>query len=103
MTLIVIFLPFSYFSAVFVVYMFSEAVIKRYAKGATHIYDEIKVKHYGTIKGAVKGILGGRSSYYRSMNGTKLISEEEQKRIAAVFRKYGYDTDNLFDEYILSY
>ena len=83
--------------------MFSEAVIKRYAKGATHIYDEVKMKHYGTIKGAVKGILGGRSSYYRSINGERLISEEEQKRIAAVFRKYGYDTDNLFDEYILSY
>ena len=83
--------------------MFSEAVIKRYAKGATHIYDEIKVKHYGTIKGAVKGILGGRSSYYRSITGERLISEEQQKRIAAVFRKNGYDTDNLFDEYVLSY
>ena len=83
--------------------MFSEAVIKRYAKGATHIYDEVKMKHYETIKAGVRGILGARTSYYRSINGTKLITEEQQKLIVSLFQRYGYDTDNLFDEYIYAY
>ena len=30
-------------------------------------------------------------------------NKEYQKRITAVFRKYGYEKDNLFDEYVLSY
>lgn len=83
--------------------MYFEAQIKRYAKGATHIYDEIRMKHYPTIRGGVKKILGGRTSYYRSINGKKLISEEQQSRIAALYRKYGYDTDNLYDGYVYSY
>ena len=29
--------------------------------------------------------------------------EEQQKRIANLFKRYGYDTDNLFGEYVYSY
>ena len=83
--------------------MFSEAVMKRFAKGAKHIYDEVRMKHYGTIKAGVKGILGGRTSYYRSINGKKLITEEQQKAIVTLFQRYGYDTDKLFDEYVYGY
>ena len=50
-----------------------------------------------------RGILGARTSYYRSINGTKLITEEQQKLIVSLFQRYGYDTDNLFDEYIYAY
>lgn len=83
--------------------MYSEAVIKRFAKKATHMYDEVRMKHYATIKGGVRRILGGRSSYYRCMRGEKLISEEQQKRIATLFESYGYSADNLYDEYVYSY
>ena len=83
--------------------MFDEAIAKRYAKGASHIYDEVRMKHFEEIKGSVKAILGGRTSYYRCMRGEKLISEEQQNRIANLFKRYGYETNNLFDEYVYSY
>ena len=83
--------------------MYSEAVMKKYAKGAKHIYDEVRVKHYDTIKAGVRRILGGRTTYYRCINGTKLISEEQQKLIVSLFQRYGYDTDKLFDEYVYGY
>ena len=83
--------------------MFDEAIAKRYAKGAKHMYDEVKMKHYEEIKNRVKMILGGRASYYRCIRGEKLITEEEQKRIATLFKNYGYDSAHLFDEYVYSY
>lgn len=83
--------------------MFFEAKVLRYAKGASHLYDEVRMKHYETIKVKVMGILGGRTSYYRCIRGEKLISEEQQNAIASLFRTYGYETDNLFDEYVNSY
>lgn len=82
--------------------MFLETKIKRLAKGATHLYDEVRMKHYATIKVKVMGILGGRTSYYRCMRGETLISEEQQNAIASLFKSYGYDSDNLYDEYVNS-
>lgn len=83
--------------------MFFEAKVLRYAKGASHLYDEVRMKHYETIKVKVMGILGGRTSYYRCLRGEKLISEEKQKAIASLFESYGYESDNLFDEYVNSF
>ena len=45
------------------------------------MFDEVRMKHYGTIKEKVKRILGGRTSYYRCLRGEKLIMEEQQQRI----------------------
>ena len=81
---------------------FDEAIAKRYAKGGSHMYDEVRMKHFDEIKNRVKRILGGRTSYYRCMRGEKLITEEQQKSIAYLFKSYGYDADNLYDEYIES-
>lgn len=83
--------------------MFSEAVVKRYAKGARRMFDEVRMKHFEVLKDRVMRILGGRTSYYRCMRGEKLISEEQQKRIADLFGSYGYDAADLYDEYIYSY
>lgn len=83
--------------------MFSEAIAKRYAKGAKHLFDEVRMKHYGTFKLRVQGILGGRTSYYRCLRGEKLITEEQQKRIVHLFKSYGYETDHLFDDFVYSY
>ena len=81
---------------------FDEAIPKRYAKGAQHMFDEVRMKHYGQLKARVMGILGGRTSYYRCMRGEKLISEEQQAIIANLFKSYGYSSSNLYDEYIES-
>ena len=83
--------------------LFYEATVRRYAKGAQHMFDEVRMKHYGTIKEKVKRILGGRTSYYRCLRGEKLITEEQQQRIADLFNSYGYDADKLYDEYVYSY
>ena len=50
---------------------FEEAIAKRYAKGAQHIFDEVRMKHFAEIKARVVRILGGRTSYYRCMRGEK--------------------------------
>lgn len=81
---------------------FEEAIAKRYAKGAQHIFDEVRMKHFAEIKARVVRILGGRTSYYRCMRGEKLITEEQQAQIANLFKSYGYDSGNLYDEYIES-
>lgn len=82
---------------------FVEAVVKRYAKGIKHMFDEVRMKHFGTLKIRVMGILGGRTSYYRCLRGEKLISVEQQKWIADLFKSYGYDASDIYDEYIYSY
>ena len=81
---------------------FEEPIAKRYAKGAQHIFDEVRMKHFAEIKARVVRILGGRTSYYRCMRGEKLITEEQQAQIANLFKSYGYDSGNLYDEYIES-
>ena len=83
--------------------MFLETKIRHLAKGAAHLYDEVRMTHYETIKFKVVGLLGGRTSYYRCIRGEKLISEEQQNAIASLFESYGYDSDNLFDEYVNSF
>lgn len=83
--------------------MFAEAVAKSYAKGARRLFDEVKMKHYKTLKMKVTGILGGRASFYRCIRGEKLISQEQQQRIAELFESYGYKADNLYDEYEFTY
>lgn len=84
-------------------YMMAAFILNRYAKGAKHIYDEVRMKHYGAIKAGVRQILGARTSYYRCINGTRLITEEQQKSIVNLYRRYGYNTDNLFDEYVYAF
>ena len=84
-------------------YMMAAFILNRYAKGAKHIYDEVRMKHYDAIKAGVRQILGARTSYYRCINGTRLITEEQQKSIANLYRRYGYNTDNLFDEYFYAF
>ncbi|MGN1375960.1 MAG: DUF6078 family protein [Prevotella sp.] len=83
--------------------MYSEAKIKCFAKGARHLFDEIRMKHYETIKDKVMQILGGRNNFYRSLRGERLISGEQQKLIADLFKLYGYETNNLYDEYVYSF
>ena len=83
--------------------MFSEARLKRFAKGATHLYDEVRMKHYDTIQQQVMNIFQTRGKYYRSLRGERLISESEQQRICRLFDSYGYPTTGLFDEYVEQY
>lgn len=83
--------------------MFSEAELKRYAKGASHLYDEVRMKHYASIRHQVVHILHGRDSYYRSINGQRLITESEQQQILRLFTSYGYPVTGLFDGYVEQY
>ncbi len=83
--------------------MFSEARLKRFAKGATHLYDEVRMKHYETIRQKVMQILNGRDIYYRSLRGDRLISESEQQQICRLFDSYGYPSTELFDGYVEQY
>ena len=83
--------------------MFSEAKLKRFAKGATHLYDEVRMKHYASIRHQVIRILHGRDIYYRCLNGKRLITESEQLQIRHLFAAYDYPVSDLFDEYVELY
>ncbi|MDE7378408.1 MAG: hypothetical protein K2N13_05525 [Paraprevotella sp.] len=83
--------------------MFCEARLKRYAKGATHLYDEVRMKHYGAIRQQVARIFRSRDIYYRSFNGNRLITESEQEQICRLFASYGYPTTGLFNEFVEQY
>lgn len=71
----------------------------RYAKGMSHIFDEIPVKQARTIRRKVIGCFSCERYFYHSRNGNRLISPEEQRKIANVFRIAGLDTTPKFDDY----
>lgn len=83
--------------------MFCEARLKRYAKGAAHLYDEVRMKHYDAIRQQVARIFQSNNNYYRSLRGDRLISESEQQQICRLFASYGYPATDLFDEYVEQY
>lgn len=69
----------------------------RYAKGMTHLFDEIPLKQAITVRRKVIGCFSCERYFYHSRNGNRLISPEEQKKIANVFRHIGLATAPKFD------
>lgn len=69
------------------------------AWGFSHLYDQVLKIHYADIKDDITHSLRGRSNYYRYNNGERMLSEEQQKKIANIFRRYGYDREPEFDHY----
>lgn len=71
----------------------------RYAKGMTHLFDELPLKQAVIVRPRVMNCFTCESYFYQSRKGERLISPEEQQKIAKVFRKVGADFSPKFDDY----
>lgn len=72
----------------------------RYAKGMTHIFDELPLKQAPIARSKVVNYcFSCERYYYYSRNGSRLISLDEQQKIAHVFRKIAPDLTPKFDGY----
>ena len=71
----------------------------RYAKGMTRIFDELPVKQAASVRSRVIGCFSCERYFYHSRNGKRLISPEEQRKIANVFRSTGLGITPQFDGY----
>lgn len=79
--------------------LYAALVTERMAWGFNHLYDQVLKVHYSNIKNAIIDLLKGQSNYYRYRNGERMLSETQQQKIAAIFRKYGYEQEPVFDHY----
>lgn len=70
-----------------------------YASGMTHLFDEVPAKLLPTVRRRVMGCFSCERYYYHCRKGERLISPEEQQRVASVFKAVGIDTKPKFDRY----
>lgn len=71
----------------------------RYARGMTHLFDEVPAKLLAIVRCRVMGCFSCERYYYHSRKGARLILPEEQRRIAAVFKEAGIAEKPKFDSY----
>lgn len=71
----------------------------RYARGMTRLFDELPVKQASTIRFRVMACFSCERYFYHSRKGDRLISPEEQRKIANVFRAAGLGFTPQFDNY----
>lgn len=76
--------------------MYRKAEIKRFARGFKHLFDNVPKGIYPEVRARVKKVFRSEREYYYCKNGTYLTSEEEQARIAQIFRDHGL-TDPHYD------
>lgn len=70
-----------------------------YARGMTHLFDEVPTKLLFTVRHRVMGCFSCERYYYHCRKGERPISPEEQQRIARVFKAIGIGTKPKFDHY----
>lgn len=70
-----------------------------YARGMTRLFDEVPLKRASEIRLRVMGCFSCERYYYHSRKGERLITPEEQQRIAHVFKAAGLDITPRFDGY----
>ena len=63
-----------------------------YARGMTHLFDEVPTKLLFTVRHRVMGCFSCERYYYHCRKGERPISPEEQQRIARVFKAVGIST-----------
>lgn len=71
----------------------------RYAKGMIRLFDELPVKDAASVRQRVIGCFSCERYFYHSRKGDRLITPDEQRRIAQVFRATGLGLTPKFDGY----
>ena len=75
----------------------------RLARGMTCLLPRITTEEGMALRQQLYALFGSTSQFYRYRRGRWLISPRLQARVEALFRKHGYKTDKLFDEYTEGY
>ncbi len=73
--------------------------LQHYARGMTRLFDEIPSKSVSSVRAQVIACFSCERYYYHSRKGERLITPEEQKRIAHVFKTAGLTVTPKFDGY----
>lgn len=74
----------------------------RFACGIQHLYDNLPHHAAISIKDTLLGCFG-RSGYYRRYRKEILFSPQEQAYIRNVFRRYGVETEPVYDGFVNGY
>ena len=77
----------------------------RYAKGMTHLFEDFPLKDAHSIRLRVVNCFSCERYFYHCRKGDRLISPEEQRKIANVFRASGLGIAPKFDgfEYVIAW
>lgn len=78
-------------------YRSSEPV--RFAKGMTHLFDDLPVKQATAVRRKVMGCFSCERNFYHCRKGSRLISPEEQQKIAHLFLTANLGITPQFDSY----
>lgn len=72
---------------------------QRYARGFTHLFDNVPYQKALAIKSQMLSYFG-RTGYYRCYRKERLIKPTEQKRIQQMFHTQKVTEEPQFDEYV---
>ncbi len=81
---------------------FFKTELQRYAKGMKNILNSVPYHQVDALRREMIKYFG-RATYYRCVNGERLITPKEQNNIKATFSDKGLSDDLPFDGYIENY
>lgn len=76
-----------------------------FVRGIDSLLKQIRTLPYDQAVAAKQGLMGcfGTRTYYRVRSGERLVSPEEQAKIARVLRSQGLREEPTYDNYIYTY
>ena len=78
--------------------MYAEMKPSIIARGMNRIFDHVKPWEVKAIRDSLIPIFGSRSHFYRYNLGRYDITPQQQERVAAVFRSFGYEQPIHYDQ-----
>ena len=70
------------------------------AWGFSALFKKVRHEDYPTLRWLLKDFIGSDRQFYRYNRGDYKLTPEEQAKVLNIFRRYGYDTQDMrFDHY----
>ncbi len=73
------------------------------ARGMTNIFNNVEPYHVPRLRNMLEACFGSRAQYYRYRSGRYEITPQQQERVAAVFRSFGYTQPPVYDQTSVRY
>ena len=77
---------------------YRSSAYQKYARGMSRMFDAVPSKVVTEVRRRVQNCFSCRSYYFSSRKGERLVSPDEQKKIAAVFQQFCPDIKPVYDE-----
>ena len=81
---------------------YNSSAKSRFAKGMTHMFDNVPHSEYTVIHNAVKACFSNRTFFFQSKTGARLIPTDTQAKIREVFLQHSL-SEPLYDGYVDQY